>query len=77
MPGQARIKALREQQRSRLDGRHKYVVNLVAIRLGLTEAAVEEFLLDGDQVLARSQRLCVRGGRPGCGLFSCMLVVCA
>ena len=50
-PGlQARAKALREQQRTRLDARHKYVLGLVASRLELEEAAVEDFMLDGDQV---------------------------
>ena len=47
---QARVKALKEQQRNRLDTRHKYVIGIVADRLGLDEAVVEDFLLDGDQV---------------------------
>ena len=47
---QARAKALREQQRTRMDARHKYVLGLVASRLELEEAAVEDFMLDGDQV---------------------------
>ena len=48
---QARTKALREQQRSRLDGRHKYIISLVALRVCLTDAEVEDFLLDGNQVV--------------------------
>lgn len=48
---QARTKALREQQRSRLDGRHKYIVSLVAMQVELTDAEVEDNLLDGNQVL--------------------------
>lgn len=47
---QARAKALREQQRTRLDARHKYVLGLVANRLDLEESVVEDFMLDGDQV---------------------------
>ena len=47
----ARIKAFREQQRSRLDGRHKYIISLVALRIGLSAAEVEDYLLDGDQVV--------------------------
>lgn len=47
---QARTKALREQQRSRLDGRHKYIVSLVALHVDLTDAEVEDNLLDGNQV---------------------------
>lgn len=48
---QARTKALREQQRSRLDGRHKYIVCLVAMQLQLADAEVEDNLLDGNQVI--------------------------
>ena len=43
-------KALREHQRARLDARHKYVLGLVANRLDLEESAVEDFMLDGEQV---------------------------
>ena len=41
---QARTKALREQQRSRLDGRHKYIINLVALQVDSTDAEVEAML---------------------------------
>ena len=50
---QARAKALREHQRARLDARHKYVLGLVANRLDLEESAVEDFMLDGEQVAQR------------------------
>ena len=53
VPVQARAKALREHQRARLDARHKYVLGLVANRLDLEESAVEDFMLDGDQVAWR------------------------
>jgi hypothetical protein len=45
------MKALREQQRSRLDGRHKYITGLVALQVGLTGTGVEDYLLDGNQVI--------------------------
>lgn len=48
---QARVRAHREQQRTRIDARHKYIITCVADRLELEEQAVEEFLLDGDQVM--------------------------
>lgn len=47
---QAKAKALREQQRARIDGRHKYILGLVADRLELELSLVEDFMLDGDQV---------------------------
>ena len=47
---QAKAKALREQQRTRIDGRHKYILGLVADRLDLELSAVEDFMLDGDQL---------------------------
>lgn len=47
---QAKAKALREQQRSRLDSRHYYMFEIVADRLQLDSNVVEEFVLDGDQV---------------------------
>ena len=47
---QAKAKALREQQRARIDGRHKYMLGLVADRLELELSLVEDFMLDGDQV---------------------------
>lgn len=47
---QAKAKAMREQQRDRIDARHRYILELVADRLNLEVAAVEEFMLDGDQV---------------------------
>lgn len=51
---QARAKALREEQRTKLDSRHKYILALVAERLQLEPSTVEDFMLDGDQVLSNS-----------------------
>lgn len=47
---QARTKANRERQKLRIDVRHKYLFSVVADRLQLDSNAVEEFMLDGDQV---------------------------
>jgi predicted nucleic acid-binding protein len=47
---QAKAKALKEQQRTRLDSRHYYLMEIVAERLQLDANVVEEFLLEGDQV---------------------------
>ena len=47
---QAKAKALKEQQRSRLDSRHYYLFELVGERLQLAPNAIEEFILEGDQV---------------------------
>lgn len=47
---QMRAKAFREQQRNRIDGRHKHLFAVVAEVLKLEPGAVEEFMLDGDQV---------------------------
>ena len=49
-PIQLRLKEHREAQRSKLDQKHRYVFSVVAVHLQLEQAAVEDFLLDGDQV---------------------------
>lgn len=48
---QAKAKALKEQQRTRLDSRHFYMFEIVAERLQLDSNSVEDYILDGDQVL--------------------------
>lgn len=45
------MKALREQQRLRLDARHRYMIDLVALQVGLSASDVEDYLLDGNQVI--------------------------
>lgn len=47
---QLRVKEHHEVQRSKLDQKHRYVMSLVAAHLQLEQAAVEDYLLDGDQV---------------------------
>ncbi len=49
---QARLKAFRDAQRGRIDGRHQYMIGLIADRLGLDIASITEFMLDGDQVIS-------------------------
>ena len=44
------LKEHKELQRAKLDQRHKYIISLVATRVDLENTAVEDFLLDGDQV---------------------------
>ena len=45
-----RMKELRETQRGRLEQRHRYILTLVSSHLGLEVLAVEDFVIDGDQV---------------------------
>ena len=47
---QAKAKALKEQQRTRLDSRHYYLFEIVGERLQLDPNTVEDYVLDGDQV---------------------------
>ena len=47
---QLKIREEREAQRARMDGRHEYVLSLVADRLDVSVEEAEEFMLDGDQV---------------------------
>jgi len=51
---QAKVKAIREQQRAKLDARHRYMLEVVAARLELAVNVVEEFMLDGNQVGTQS-----------------------
>ena len=47
---QARAKVIRDAQRGRIDGRHKYMFNLIGNCFKLDTPAIEDFMLDGDQV---------------------------
>nr|WAW84834.1 axonemal dynein heavy chain A [Halisarca dujardinii] len=47
---QMKLKEMREKQRARLEHRHRYILSVVAIHLGLADQAVEDFIIDGDQV---------------------------
>ena len=47
---QMKAKAQREQQRNRIDGRHKHLFTVVADMVKLDPNTVEEYMLDGNQV---------------------------
>ena len=44
------LKEAKEAKRGTLDARHQHLVSSIATRLGLEDAEVEEFILEGDQV---------------------------
>ena len=48
---QARAKAFKEQQRTRIDARHKHVFSILSETLDLDPLAVEEYALEGNQVI--------------------------
>lgn len=54
-----RAKALRDGQRERLDSRHRYILSYVSDSLKLETSAVEEYMLDGDQVHIVYMRECI------------------
>ena len=45
------MKEEREAKRAQLDGRHDYILSIVASCLGLEKADVEDAILEGNQVL--------------------------
>lgn len=47
---QARAKAHKEQRRARIDARHKHIFSILSETLDLDQLAVEEYVLDGNQV---------------------------
>ena len=47
---QARAKAFREQQRVRIDARHKHIFSILSEVLDLDQLTVEEYALEGNQV---------------------------
>lgn len=44
------MKEEREAKRAQLDGRHDYILSIVASCLGLEKADVEDAILEGNQV---------------------------
>ena len=48
---QVTAKAIRDKQKARIDGRHKYMIGVIADMLKLDTATVEDFIVDGDQVI--------------------------
>lgn len=55
---QARLKAFREAQRGRIDGRHQYMIELISDKLGVDPPSVTEFMLDGNQVRKKKLHNC-------------------
>jgi len=49
---QQKLKEEREAKRAQLDGRHDYVLSIVASCLGLDKPDVEDAILEGTQVLS-------------------------
>lgn len=47
---QQKLKEEREAKRAQLDGRHDYILSIVASCLGLEKADVEDAILEGNQV---------------------------
>lgn len=47
---QQKLKEEREAKRAQLDGRHDYVLSIVASCVGLEKAEVEDAILEGSQV---------------------------
>lgn len=48
---QQKLKEEREAKRAQLDGRHDYILSIVASCLGLEKSDVEDAILEGNQVL--------------------------
>lgn len=47
---QQKLKEEREAKRAQLDGRHDYILSIVASCVGLEKAEVEDSILEGSQV---------------------------
>ncbi|CAL8289381.1 unnamed protein product [Merluccius merluccius] len=58
-----KLKEEREAKRAQLDGRHDYVLSIVASCLGLEKADVEDAVLEGTQI-DRMEQFFVAGGLP-------------
>ncbi|XP_057691021.1 dynein axonemal heavy chain 5 isoform X3 [Corythoichthys intestinalis] len=58
---QQKLKEEREAKRAQLDGRHDYVLSIVASCLGLEKADVEDAILEGDQLHRMEQFFVAEG----------------
>uniref|UniRef100_A0A8C6L065 Dynein axonemal heavy chain 5 n=2 Tax=Nothobranchius TaxID=28779 RepID=A0A8C6L065_NOTFU len=58
-----KLKEERESKRAQLDGRHDYILSIVASCLGLEKADVEDAILDGNQI-ERMEQFFVSNGLP-------------
>ncbi|KAM6935220.1 dynein axonemal heavy chain 5 isoform 1-T1 [Lycodopsis pacificus] len=60
---QQKLKEEREAKRAQLDGRHDYILSIVASCLGLEKSDVEDATLEGNQI-DRMEQFFVAGGLP-------------
>ncbi|XP_072250743.1 dynein axonemal heavy chain 5 isoform X1 [Leuresthes tenuis] len=60
---QQKLKEEREAKRAQLDGRHDYILSIVASCLGLEKADVEDAILEGNQI-DRMEQFFVSNGLP-------------
>ncbi|XP_074540218.1 dynein axonemal heavy chain 5 [Halichoeres trimaculatus] len=58
---QQKLKEEREAKRAQLDGRHDYILSIVASCLGLEKADVEDAILEGNQIDRMEQFFVARG----------------
>ncbi|XP_060937369.1 dynein axonemal heavy chain 5 isoform X1 [Limanda limanda] len=58
---QQKLKEEREAKRAQLDGRHDYILSIVASCLGLEKADVEDSILEGNQIERMQQFFVVEG----------------
>ncbi|GLD56547.1 dynein heavy chain 5, axonemal isoform X1, partial [Lates japonicus] len=58
---QQKLKEEREAKRAQLDGRHDYILSIVASCLGLEKADVEDAILEGNQIDRMEQFFVVEG----------------
>ncbi|XP_030605717.1 dynein heavy chain 5, axonemal isoform X1 [Archocentrus centrarchus] len=65
---QQKLKEEREAKRAQLDGRHDYILSIVASCLGLEKADVEDAILEGNQI-DRMEQFFVADGLPHLMLF--------
>ncbi|XP_075868615.1 dynein axonemal heavy chain 5 isoform X3 [Nelusetta ayraudi] len=65
---QQKLKEEREAKRAQLDGRHDYILSIVASCLGLEKADVEDAILEGNQI-ERMEQFFVAEGLPHLMLY--------
>ncbi|KAK2844297.1 hypothetical protein Q5P01_010956 [Channa striata] len=58
---QQKLKEEREAKRAQLDGRHAYIISIVAFCLGLEKADVEDSILEGNQIKRMEQFFAAEG----------------
>uniref|UniRef100_A0A3Q2U3D3 Dynein axonemal heavy chain 5 n=1 Tax=Fundulus heteroclitus TaxID=8078 RepID=A0A3Q2U3D3_FUNHE len=59
-----KLREEREAKRAQLDGRHDYILSIVASCLGLEKSDVEDAILEGNQQIGRMEQFFVANGLP-------------